>query len=133
MQPLYHGSSVQNIKTLEPRKRFTPAGLIDFSAIYATSLRAFAVCHSFSWSSESRIDIEIKDEKVTLIVPTSLKSLLNIPISIYTVSADQFIKTEEDQLGATWHAIETVEVISESKYDNVMEAMESAGGYIEFV
>jgi hypothetical protein len=64
MEFLYHGSTVQGLKTLEPKKRFTPAGAIDYSAIYASRSPAFAICHSFPWSSDEGIDIETKDEGI---------------------------------------------------------------------
>lgn len=133
MDHLYHGSTTQNIKILEPRIRYTPAGKIDFAAIYASSSASFAACHSFSWSSDQGIDIEIKNSQIVLVVPRRLKDCILMPISIYKVSAADFIQTKEEETGYTWHSIKPVPVLEEDKYQSVKEALEKTGGAIRYV
>lgn len=133
MTHLYHGSTTQNLKTLEPRKRYVPAGKIDYEAIYATPLPAYAAVHSFPWSSEEGIGLEIKDEKVILDIPEKLKNRLNVPISIYKVSAEGFEHTKEEEMGLTWHTIKSVKVLKEEKYESVESAIYELGGEIEFI
>ncbi len=64
MEYLYHGSSIQNLKILEPRKRFTPEGKINYSAIYASPSIQFSICHSFPWSTNEGVNLSIEDGKI---------------------------------------------------------------------
>ena len=64
MEYLYHGSTTQNIKRLEPRIRYTPAGKIDYSAIYASPLAAYAAAHSFPWSSNEGVDLDVLNNQI---------------------------------------------------------------------
>lgn len=130
MNYLYHGSTVQNIKTLEPRQRFVPAGKISYKAIYATPFPAFAAAQGFPWSSDEGIDVDEKDGKIILLVPKDLKGRLLTPISIYKVSADGFSKTKEENTGLTWHTIKPTSVLEEVKYLSVIDAIDSSGGKI---
>ncbi len=133
MEYLYHGSTTQGIKLLEPRKRFTPAGAIDYSAIYASSSPAFAICHSFPWSSDEGIDIEIKDGRMQLLVPSQLRDRLNTPISLYKILSVGFERTQEEETGYTWHTTASVPVIEEARYESVFEALEKNGGKVSYV
>jgi hypothetical protein len=133
MDYLYHGSTAQDIKVLEPRKRFTPAGAIDYAAIYASSKPAFAVCHSFPWSSDEGIDIETEDGRIVLIVPKKFESRLQVPVSIYKVSAAGFEHTNEEESGNTWHTKHPQYVIEEAKYSNVDDALKKLGGKVKYI
>jgi hypothetical protein len=133
MEFLYHGSTAQGIKTLEPKKRFTPSGAIDYSAIYASRSAAFAVCHSFPWSSDEGIDIEIKDNRVQLIIPTQLRARLEVPISLYKISAAGFERTQEEKTGYTWDTVVPVEVVEEIQYSDVLEALKKNGASVRYV
>ncbi len=97
MNYLYHGSTIQNLKVLEPRKRFTPGEDFQEAVIYATPVPAYAAAHAFPWSSDEGFDLETNDN-IELIVPSSRKERLGIPISIYKVSADSFERTFEEKL-----------------------------------
>ena len=101
MKYLYHGSTTQNIKTLEPRKQYTPQGKIDYSAIYATPLPAYAAAHSFPWSTDEGVKLDVDENGVDMSIPKSLKERLQVPISIYKISPDGFEHTQEEITGYT--------------------------------
>ncbi|MEZ4114151.1 MAG: hypothetical protein R3B65_01685 [Candidatus Paceibacterota bacterium] len=123
MKYLYHGSVTQNIKTLEPRKRFTPNGEINYSAIYATPSIGFAVCHSFPWSTNEGVDLSIEDGKIKMVIPKDLEGRLLVPISVYKIEDTNFELTKEESTGYTWHSIKPAGILEEIQYKNVLEAM----------
>jgi len=133
MEFLYHGSTTQGLATLEPRKRYTPAGKIDFAMIYASLNPAFAAMHSFPWSSDEGFDIMIDHDQMTLVVPAKQAERLNIPISIYKISADGFQATIEETTGETWHTTKPTSVLEETKYTSVKDALQTFGATIKFV
>jgi hypothetical protein len=130
MNYLYHGSTTQNIKILEPRHRYTPAGKINDEAIYATPLPVFAAAQSFPWSSDEGVILDATDEKIKMTVPTGLKQRLSAPISIYKISSGGFEQTVEESTGFTWHTKSPVRVLEEIKYPSAAEAIRSLGGEI---
>ncbi len=123
MNHLYHGSTTQNIKVLEPRKRYTPQGKIDYSAIYATPLPGYAATHSFPWSTDEGVGLDVDESGISLSIPKNLKDRLQVPISIYKVSAEGFEQTKEELTGYTWHTINPVQVLEEIKYSSVENAL----------
>ena len=127
MEYLYHGSIVQNLKWLEPRKRYTPAGKIEFAAIYATPMPAYTACQSFPWSSEEGIDSNIVSDKITLEIPSELENRLDAPISIYKISSKDFEHTKEESTGLTWHSKKPTPIIEEVKYPSAKEALRILG------
>lgn len=129
---LYHGSVTPDIHILEPRKRHTPDARIEFEAIYATSLPAYAAAHAFPWTSDEGIELNIINGKVTMIVPDEFKTRLTVPISIYKIASDMFEHTKEEETGYTWHTKQPVEVIEEKKYQSVISAIEELGGTLHF-
>jgi hypothetical protein len=133
MEFLYHGSVIQDIKLVEPKKRFTPAGAIDYSAIYASPSPAFAICHSFPWSSDEGIDIETKDDRIRLLIPSQLRGRLNTPVSLYKIPAAGFEHTREEETGYTWHTTMTVPVLEEVCYASVLEALQKNGGEVSYI
>jgi hypothetical protein len=133
MKYLYHGSTTQNIKILEPRKRYTPQGKIDYFAIYATPLPAYAAAHSFPWSTDEGVGLDVDQSGVNLSIPISLKERLQIPVSIYKVSSDNFRHTKEELTGYTWHTINPVEVIEEIKYPSVEIALRELGAKFQYI
>jgi hypothetical protein len=130
---LYHGSVTQDIKALEPRHRYSPAGKIHYGAVYATPLPAFAVAHSFPWSSDEGIGLDVVGETVSISIPTKLRERLLQPISIYTVSSADFEFTTEESSGATWHSKVEVPVLEEVKYATVEEALKKYGATLEYI
>ncbi len=133
MQYLYHGSTTQHIKKLEPRKRYTPAGKIEYSAIYATPVPGFAAAHAFPWSSDEGISLDVSEKDgVELFVPKKLQERLQVPISIYKISAEGFEHTKEEESGYTWHITTPVEVIEEIQYSSVEMALRELGTRVEY-
>ena len=132
MEYLYHGSTVENLKRLEPRKRFTPGEKVENAYVYATPVAAFAAVHAFPWSSEEGFDIAIEDTKITFIVPIAHKERLNVPISIYTLAAGGFEKMKEEETGLTWCTSLPVAVLDEKKYATVVQAIKSCGGGVRY-
>lgn len=127
MDYLYHGSTTQNLKTLEPRKRYTPQGKIDYSAIYATPLPGYAATHSFPWSSDEGVDLEVIENKISFSIPKILAERLQVPISIYKISNENFEHTQEEVTGYTWHTTQPVEIIEEKQYESVEIALKELG------
>jgi hypothetical protein len=132
MQYLYHGSTTQNLKRLEPRKRYSPAGKIDYSAIYATPLPAYAAAHSFPWSSDEGVGLDVTEKGVELSVPKKMKDRLQVPISIYKLASDGFRYTKEEETGYTWHTIVPVDIIEEKKYPTVETALHELGARLDY-
>lgn len=123
MKHLYHGSVTQNIKILEPRKRYTPQGKIDYSAIYATPVPGYAIAHSFPWSSDEGVGLDVKDGTVYISIPHQIKERLKSPVSLYEVSSESFEHTKEETTGYTWHATNPVVVHKEIKFQSVEDAL----------
>lgn len=130
---LYHGSNIQDLKILEPRKRYTPAGKIEYSAIYATPLLPYAMAHSFPWSSDDGVGLDIIKDNISISIPKSLRERLTVPISIYKISSENFELTKEEETGYTWHSTKPAEVLEEIKYASVEEALKDVGAEIEYI
>lgn len=133
MDYLYHGSTTQNLKTLEPRKRYTPQGKIDYSAIYATTLPGYAATHSFPWSSDEGVGLDVDEEKISLSIPKILAERLQTPISIYKISNENFEHTQEELTGYTWHTTQPVEILEEKQYESVEIALKELGVDFRYV
>ena len=137
MKPIYHGTVKCDLSKIEPFKRYTPGGkdLADTipPRIYATYNPAYAVAHSFPWSSDDGVDIAIKDGVVTLVVPKDKQSVLEQKVCIYTLPDTIFTFTAEEETGLTYHS--TVEVIPTNCecFDSVTIAIEHFGGNIKLV
>ncbi len=129
---LYHGSIVHNFKILKPSRNHTPDGKIDYEAVYATPLKAYAAAHAFPWGSDEGFDLDVINGQVEFIVPLKFKERLNVPISIYSVDQSGFEFTKEEIVGYTWHSRKEVEVLDEKKYTSVEEAIVKLGGSIKY-
>ncbi|HEY1037122.1 MAG TPA: hypothetical protein VGE62_00905 [Candidatus Paceibacterota bacterium] len=128
MEYLYHGSTIQGLKTLEPRKRHTPSSAMDYEAIYATPLPAYAAAHSFSWSTDEGVDLNVFSGKdVSLVVPANFKERLQVPISIYKLPADGFEHTADETTGHAWHTKKPTAVLEEVVYPSVEAALAELG------
>lgn len=132
MNYLYHGSATQNLKTLEPRKRHTPYGEMNAS-IYATPSPAFAATHSFAWTTDEGVNLNVHGEHIVLTLSETMKERLQIPISIYKIPAKDFEHTVKESTGYTWHTEQNVEIIEEVKYNSVEEAIKETGGEVVYV
>ena len=125
MEYLYHGSSVQGLKKLIPFKKHTPQGEVEFAAIYATPLPGFAAAHSFRWSSDEGVYLEVtKDLRVIFKVPKQIIERLEIPISIYQVDPHNFTLCKEELTGQTYISKQEVDVIDEVRFKSVIDALE---------
>jgi hypothetical protein len=133
MKYLYHGSTTQNLKTLKPRKRYTPQGRIDYAAIYATPLPGFAATHSFPWSSDEGVGLDVGDKKIFFSIPEKLRERLQVPISIYKISDENFQHTKEELTGYTWHTTQTIQVLDEKQYESVEAALRELGVDFKYV
>jgi hypothetical protein len=133
-KPIYHGTVQKDLSVIKPFKRFTPGGedLADTipPRIYATYEPAFAVAHSFPWSSEDGIDIVLVDGVVTIVLPKDKQQVLEQEICIYTLTDDGFEYTAEEETGLTYHTEEEVVPLKCDCYQSVTEAMEKLGGKV---
>jgi len=132
MDYLYHGSATQHLKTLEPRKRYTPQGKIDYASIYATPLAGYAATHSFPWSSDEGVILNVDGGRITFSIPSALKERLQVPISIYKISNENFRHTTEETTGLTWNTVEPVEILEEKQYESVESALRELGVYFNY-
>ena len=137
MRKLFHGTTKKNLQVIKPFKRYTPGGedVADTipPRIYATENPAYAVAHSFPWSSEDGVDIVIKDEVVTVVVPEEKAGVLEQVVCIYTLPDDTFTLTEEEETGLTLHSTEIVIPTDCLCFTTVSEAMEHYGGKIQLL
>jgi hypothetical protein len=133
---LYHGSTTPDIKTLEPRKRYTPAALGKKAkpAIYAAADPAYAVGHGFPWSSDEGFDIYEKDGTVVLMVPREMKGRLEQKIFVYALPARGFHLLKEDSpKSRIYLSHRRVKPIKAEGFDNVRKAMKYYGGKIKLI
>lgn len=137
MKHIYHGTIQKDLVTIKPFKRFTPGGedLADAipPRIYATYEPAFAVAHSFPWSSEDGIDIITDGDAVTIVVPKDKQAVLKQAIYIYTLPDSSFSFTTEEETGLTYHSESELVPTEHRCFPSVIKAMEFYGGKIELI
>ena len=137
MKHIYHGTVLKDLTILKPLKRYTPGGaeLADriSARIYATYNPAYAVAHSFPWSSDDGIDIHIHKGIIELLVPKAKQSVLNQEIYIYTLPDDTFVHTVEEETDLTYHSEVAVKPIHCTYFSNVQDAMTKYVGIIKIV
>lgn len=137
MKPIYHGTIKKDLTVIKPFKRYTPGGeaLADSiqPRVYATYNPAYAVAHSFSWSSDDGVDISLSDEIVTLVIPKDKQRLLEQPVCIYTLPNDTFSHTKEEETGLTYHSLQEVIPTDCKCFDSVTTAVHHFGGSIKFI
>lgn len=137
MKPIYHGTIKKNLEKIKPFKRYTPGGesLADSipARIYATYMPAYAVAHSFPWSSDDGVDIVLEGETITLVVPEEKKEILEQEICIYTLPDDSFTLTSEEEMNLTYHSEKEIIPIEVQCFQNVPEAMKKFGGVLKLV
>lgn len=137
MNEIFHGTTKQNLTIIKPFKRYTPGGedVADSipERIYATYEPAFAVAHSFPWSSEDGIDIVVEDEKVVILVPHDKQEVLKQTVCIYALPDKSFECTKEEETGLTYHSVEKIAPISYECFESVQQAMKECGGIVKLV
>lgn len=135
MGEIYHGTTKQGLSVIKPFKRFTPGGpdLADHipPRIYATYNPAYAVAHSFPWSSEDGVGIILENDMVTMIVPKDKQQILEQSVCVYTLPDDGFTYTEEEEMGLTYHSIKDVMPTYCKCFDSVTVALQHFGGRIQ--
>ena len=117
------------------KKRYTPGNEETADTIgpriYATYNPAFAVAHSFPWSSKDGIDIKIEtDTSISIVIPKDKRAILNQEICIYTLPDDTFVQTTEEESGLTYHSLTEVTPLNKEIFATVRLAMEHFGGHI---
>lgn len=131
---LYHGSDVGGIEELEPQKIYVPKGNRRAPpSVYASDKPAFAISHSFEWSSDEGFDVYEKRGKMILEVPERFRNRLDQEAYLYKVSSENFTIAEDEETGLTWRAVRGVKPINVEKFNSVREAFERFGGKIVFV
>lgn len=134
---IYHGTAKQGLEVIKPFKRFTPGGADVADAIhariYATYEPAYAVAHSFPWSSDDGVDIVAEDGVVTVIVPADKQSVLEQEVCVYTLPNDTFEYTQEEEMRLTHHSTQEVVPIDCQCFESVTEAMQHYGGKIKLI
>lgn len=136
-KPIYHGTIEKGLDTIKPFKRFTPGGPDAADAIppriYASYETAFAVAHSFPWSSEDGIDITTDNGVVTIVVPTNKQAVLEQAVCVYTLPDTNFVFTSEEDTQLTYHSIKEVTPIRSQCFESVTIAMNALGGKIKLI
>lgn len=137
MKHIYHGTIEKDLAVIRPFKRFTPGGaeLADKMPprIYASYNQAYAVAHSFPWSSDDGVDITIKDGVVILMVPHTSQHVLKQEVSIYALPDSDFVFTTEEETGLTYHSTVEVAPLACQCFKSVTAAMDAMGGKIELI
>ena len=137
MKPIYHGTTKHSLAIIKPFKRYTPGGeaVADTipARIYATYEPAYAVAHSFPWSSDDGVDIVLEEGVVTVVVPATRVSVLEQPVCIYTLPDNTFTFTTEEETNLTYHSTEEVTPTNCQCFDSVTEAMGHFGGNIKII
>lgn len=137
MKPIYHGTTKHSLEIIKPFKRYTPGGedIADTipARIYASHDPAYAVAHSFPWSSDDGVDITLENGVVTVVVPANKASVLEQSVCIYTLPDDTFIFTTEEEMGLTYHSTKEIVPIECKCFDSVNEAMKHFDGKIKFI
>lgn len=137
MKLIYHGTIQKNLRVIKPFKRYTPGGeaLADSiqPRVYATYDPAYAVAHSFPWSSDDGVDISVQDNMVTLLVPKDKQKVLEQPVCIYILPDDTFSHTQEEETGLTYHSLQEVVPVDCECFNSVTTAMQRYSGRIKFI
>ncbi len=137
MKPIYHGTNKKDLTVIKPLKRYTPGGEVLADSIqprvYATYSQAYAVAHSFPWSSDDGVDILVRDETVTLVVPNDKQKVLEQLVCIYTLPDDTFSHTREEETGLTYHSLQEVIPADCQCFDSVTSALHYFGGNIKLI
>jgi len=137
MKEIYHGTTKKNLDVIKPFKRYTPGGedLADSipPRIYASYKPAYAVAHSFPWSSDEGIDIVVADDDITVVVPKNKQDVLKQEVCIYKLTDTTFNLTEEEESGLTYHSTEEVLPKECLCFNNVELAMKHFGGKIRII
>jgi hypothetical protein len=127
----YHGSPIDGIECLEPRRRYTPGEERDSpESVYASDLPAFAAALSFPWSSDEGIDLYVDGTVVLLEVPRSIFGRLQRDAYIYSVDSRHFSLVEYEATGHTFRATQAVPCLAKVSFQSVVEAVEYYGGYV---
>lgn len=123
---LYHGSSTQNLKTLGTDTAITSHDYqktkILTKRLYAMDSKQMAAAFTFQWNDGIGVKYGTWDDgPYSLEVPKKYLYLLEKPCSIYTISSKGFTKSPGKFI--EYFTSESVDVISEEKFDTCYDAM----------
>lgn len=128
---IWHGSTIPNIKTLEPRRRSTLGALGKDvpPAVYAGDDPAYCAAHAFAWGSAEGFNLYFdKNNKVVFEVPLKHKDGLQTKIYLYKVPTNRFVLLPNvSPKGHNFWSKEKVEVLSVEDFSNVAEGIEHYG------
>lgn len=138
---LYHGSRVQGLVCLEPRRESNPVAEPDSpAAVYAGITAVYSATFAFPGGNSKGVDRgsfstvvngEVKEGPFTLTVPARLAHYLNTPASVYVVPADKFeVQPHITPVGWNYRSLTEVDVLDELKFPSIREAIEQLGGEV---
>jgi hypothetical protein len=121
----YHGSPIQNLKTLDLKKdsvRFKTQS----PSVFITDDKGYASCFTFAWSNNEGFELgSINNGPWTIEIPKKFKSRLSKPCSIYIVESGPYKQIKS--MPAEYVSKKSIKVIKEIKYKTALEAMKSNG------
>jgi len=127
---LYHASSQQNLKSLDP-SRNTSKHTAGFRAVtYASDDKTFVSAFTFPWIDPMGIKFgRVNMGAWTLTIPKKHLPLMDKPCSIYEVPAKDFTKVPGTMPEYTSDV--EVPVLKETKYTSARKCMEAHGVVIK--
>lgn len=124
---LYHGSPVQNLKSIDPRDKTKHDGK-NLKRIYATDEKQYAAAFTFPSTSDFCEIYQIKGKPWIVKLSEKYKPLLMKPCSIYTISAEGFTKVKY----AEYTKDSSTKVLKEEQFKTALECMEKLGVTVKF-
>ena len=134
-ETLYHGTVTGDIGELEPRRRSIPDGAnpeTQPKLVYASDNAAFAAAHSFHWGSSEGFELSVEKDGVLFRVPEDQKERLNVPVQLYTLSGEHFIRTAGEGTGHSFQTKEPTKPSTKESFSTVQQAIEYFGGKVEY-
>ncbi len=129
---LYHGSSTQNLKIIEPRRK-TYVHKTDPPRVFVTTDESFAACFTFYWADQEGFDLgNINNGPWILKVPKKFKNRLTKPCSIYIVEPGNY-KQVKNMLKQEYFSTKPIKVLEEIKYRTALDAMKTNGVKVIFI
>lgn len=130
-QPFYHGSSIQNLTVLSPRKksfRFKT----DSPRVFVTDDITYASAFTWNWTNSDGIELgRINNGPYMIEIPKKFKSIVSKGnCSIYIVKGDfKQIKSQPME----YFTKSDIPVLKEVKYSSPLEAMKKNGLVVKWI
>jgi len=124
---LYHASSQQDLKYIDPNKNIMKHNNEKHRKVYASPDKAYASAFSFMWSEAEGFRYERSTDRDSWVlkVPPKYASRLNHPCSIYIVDNAGFV--DENMSTPEYSSKVSVKVLKEEKYKSALECMRING------